>query len=605
MIRKRIAVLVLSMCMAFISVFGMSACECGGNQNALDVPRVTIDADGNVSWTYVAHATGYKYKISDGEEVYTTDRKCGPLSHGQYISVKAVAGEGYSDGKYCAPIAYYAPGSLADCVHADADGDEVCDKCYASVIVPLAFYAINDLHGKFIDTDSQPGLDEFSSYMKNLYADPARHEILLSSGDMWQGSVESSGNRGSLMTEWMNRMDFVSMTLGNHEYDWGAEIITRNLEQADFSFLAINVLYKGEPVSYCSPSVTVEKGGVKIGIIGAIGNCLSSISGEYTDGLYFATGDDLTRLVMAESEKLRSEGCDFIVYSIHGGYDSSASGKLTLSQQDMQHYDEKLSDGYVDLVFEGHTHQHYIGVDRYGVYHLQGGGENNYVSNAKVDINVVTGAYKVTPRLIGNSEYADWDIEPDPCVEEIYGSFFPDGDPYKTVVGYNANYRSSDEICNTVALLYYMLGTERWGEEYDVVLGGGYLNTRSPYSLPPGNVTYAQLYSLLPFDNTIVLGKILGADLKAKFLQNYRYSEYCPSGEREFEDSKYYYIVVDTYTSTYKSNRITEVARYDSGVYARDILADYIANGGYNGNGIGIHNAYSAYRQGGVLYANV
>jgi hypothetical protein len=43
--------------------------------------------------------------------------------------------------------------------------------------------------------------------------------------------------------------------------------------------------------------------------------------------------------------------------------------------------------------------------------------------------------------------------------------------------------------------------------------------------------------------------------------------------------SKTYYVIVDTYTSTYTSNRLTEIERYGTGTYARDLLADYIKGG--------------------------
>ncbi|MDE5547979.1 MAG: metallophosphoesterase, partial [Clostridia bacterium] len=258
------------------------------------------------------------------------------------------------------------------------------DKTENMDIAKLSFYAVNDLHGKFMDTDTQPGMDEFTAYMKALYSDEAREEILLSSGDMWQGTVESSTNKGQLMTEWMNEVGFVSMTLGNHEYDWGAQVLTPNSELAEFPFLAINVTYNGQAVDYCRASTVVEKSGVKIGIIGAIGDCLSSISGDYTDGLAFATGSELTKLVKTESTRLRKEeGCDFIVYSMHSGYGSSFSTnsiQTVTGREISDYYDTALSKGYVDLVFEGHTHQSYILKDEYGVYHLQGGGENRYVS---------------------------------------------------------------------------------------------------------------------------------------------------------------------------------------------------------------------------------
>lgn len=446
----------------------------------------------------------------------------------------------------------------------------------------LSFYAINDLHGKFMDTSSQPGVDEMSTYIRNLYADPAREEVLLSSGDMWQGTVESSANRGALMTSWMNEMGFVSMTLGNHEYDWGAATLSPNQQLAEFPFLAINVTDNGRPADYCSPSTVVERDGVKIGIIGAIGNCLSSISGEYTDGLYFATGDELTALVKAESTRLRQEeDCDFIVYSIHDGYESSSSAIMEFSQWDIPHYDVSLSNGYVDLVFEGHTHQYYVGRDDYGVYHLQGGGENRYMSCADVDYNKTTGKFTVTPRLIDRSEYAGDALEGDPVVQDIFAQYFPSDNPYTTVVGYNDYKRTSTEICNQVAKLYFERGTSVWGGTYDIVLGGGYLNTRSPYSLYKGKVTYADLFSLMPFDNAIVLGKIKGFDLKNKFLSNERYYKYMTIGETDVVDSQDYYIIVDTYTSTYKSNRITEVERLSDGKYARDLVAQFIADGGW------------------------
>ncbi len=445
----------------------------------------------------------------------------------------------------------------------------------------LTFYAVNDLHGKFIDTAGQPGVDEFTAYMKRLYDDPSREEVLLSSGDMWQGTVESSTTKGKLMTEWMNEVGFVSMTLGNHEYDWGADVLGPNSELAEFPFLAINVTQDGQPVSYCQPSTVVERDGLKIGIIGAIGDCLGSISGDFKKGLRFATGDELTALVEAESARLRSEeGCGFIVYSIHEGGDSYSSSKVTqVSNADIPYYDTALSDGAVDLVFEAHSHKAYILQDEYGVYHLQGGGENSGVSCADVVYHFDTKQYEVTPRIVSASDYSEnyWS---DASVEEIYSKYFPDSDPYKTVLGKNSSSWSSNAIAEQVARLYYEKGTEVWGEEYSIVLGGGYLKTRSPYSLAKGNVTYADVFSILPFDNQLVLGSIKGSDLRKRFLSDRdNYHCYSTISTSAVSDNATYYIIVDSYTSTYSSNNITEIARLQEEFYARDLLAEYIAAG--------------------------
>ncbi len=564
----------------------------GGTQNPggenpakkekLSVPVVVIGQDGVAVWNAIEYAMYYIYVIDGGGEQITTECSA-QLSDGQSLSVKAVSGEAdYSDSDFSAPLTYHK-GEVPDPGHdhVDVNADGTCDKCGESVLAELSFYAVNDLHGKFIDTSTQPGLDEFTTYLKDLYADDAREEILLSSGDMWQGTVESSSNRGQLMTEWMNEVGFVSMTLGNHEYDWGADVLLPNSELAEFPFLAINVTDHGAPAAYCRPSVVVEKGGVKIGIIGAIGDCLGSISGEFSDGLSFATGDRLTALVKDEATRLRTEeGCDFIVYSIHdGGSNFSSSGINSVSNADLSYYDTALSDGFVDLVFEGHTHKQYILKDEYGVFHLQGGGENRAVSRADVSFNTVTGDFEVEPKMIQSGVYGRESIADDPVVGEIYEKYFPDEDPYTTVLGRNVSRRDEDAICNRVARLYYEKGVETWGKEYKIVLAGGYLNTRSPYNLSAGNVTYADLFSLLPFDNAIVLGKIKGSDLKKRFLNSSSYYIYATIDASEVSDGQQYYIIVDSYTSTYRWNNITEVDRLAGNVYARDLLADYIRSG--------------------------
>ena len=465
--------------------------------------------------------------------------------------------------------------------HADDNGDELCDICGIDVTVELAFYAFNDLHGVFNDTDDNPGLDELTTYLKNAYADESAYEILLSSGDMWQGSVESSTNKGQLMTQWMNHMGFVSMTIGNHEFDWGSAYIAENALAADFPFLGINITDTNVQEPYCQPSVVIERGGVKIGIIGAIGDVLSSVSGEFTPGVEFAVRGDLTKLVKEEATRLRGEGCQLIVYSLHAGYDNSFSGIKDMASN-LGYYNLELSQGYVDLVFESHSHQNYVIRDKHGVYHLQGGGYNSGISFANICYNLVTDTYEIqTVKTLDPDEYAHPELMDDPVVDFLYGVYFPEEDPYTTVLGRNNTLRSSNEIGKTVAQLYLQKGQELWGEAYNVVLGGGFIKTRTPYDLQAGDVTYSQLYSLLPFDNALVLCQVTGKQLREKMLGSSSYFCAYEDGLRDaLVDTEIYYIVTDTYTSFYKYNMFTEVDRLEN-YYARDLLKDFIAQEGW------------------------
>ncbi len=470
-----------------------------------------------------------------------------------------------------------SPSSSQHTVHTDHNDDGVCDQCNLTVLVNFDFYAINDLHGKFDDSDNQPGVDELTTYLRGVqFAN--ENAVLLSSGDMWQGSAESNLTKGFMITEWMNDLGFVSMTLGNHEYDWGEDIIVENDAIAHFPFLGINIYNKetNQRVAYCEPSVMLDMNGIQVGIIGAIGDCYSSIASDWTQDIYFLVEDDLSRLVKEESRRLREQGADFIVLSIHDG--GSSGGNLS------SYYDTTLSNGYVDLVFEGHSHQHYIKKDNYGVYHMQGGGDNQGIVHVDVDINSVTGSYTVnSAKFIGTEEYKNY--SDDPVVDKILEKYEAEVSIGNDVLGHNSVSRNRDQLRNIAAELYYDYGIERWGEEYDIVLGGGFFTVRSPGYLKPGDITYANLYMLFPFDNALTLCSIKGRDLQSKFFEtdneNYFicYGDYGMQVKNSIDPAKTYYIVVDSYTSTYRYNNLTEIERSNDNVFLRDLLAEYISAG--------------------------
>ncbi len=473
-----------------------------------------------------------------------------------------------------------------DCSHIDVDDNGMCDVCENCVIITIDFYAINDLHGKFGNSASNIGVDELTTFLKNSYREDD-YSITLSSGDMWQGGSESNLTKGLIITEWLNYIDTVSMTLGNHEFDWGEEFISNNLAIAEFPFLAINVYERSDNTlaDYCAPSVVIERGGVQIGIIGAIGDCYSSIAPDHSGDVYFKTGDQLTQLVKAESERLRADGVDYIVYSIHDGYGQNVSGTTSVSSSQLSsYYDIELSEGgYVDLVFEGHTHKSYVLCDAYGVYHLQNGGDNKGISHVEIDINIAnTNSSVNTARFVSSSVYSS--LPDDSIVEDLREKYADQISLGDQVIGYNSSYKNSSYLCQTAADLYYQKGLELWGEEYDIVLGGGFFQARSPYNLQAGDVKYSTLQSIFPFDNQLVLCSIKGSDLLRKFVNssNSNYFVAYESGlASKIEENTTYYIVVDSYTSTYAPNRLTEIMRWDADIFARDLLAEYIANGNF------------------------
>lgn len=466
-----------------------------------------------------------------------------------------------------APTGKPEPADKATDGHTDINNDGWCDDCRESVIIVFDFYAINDLHGKFDDSEGIVGVAGLTTYLKTATAKDD-NAILLSSGDMWQGSAHSNLTGGNIVTEWMNHMGFAAMTIGNHEYDWGREPIESNVDLAEFPMLGINVFDRatGKRVSYCEPSVVVEQNGLRVGIIGAIGDVYTSIA-EYMRGDFaFKTGSYMTSLVRAEATRLRNEeDVDYIVFSTHEGYNI---------------YSDLY--GYVDIIFEGHSHQSYVKVDEYGIYHLQGGGDNSGISHAEVTINFANGSSTVNEaETVSSYVYKRYD--PDPIVEDLILKYDKEvgwvDDPLGTV----SQQLGSADIKQLVAKLYYERGMELWGDQYDIVLAGGYINTRSPHIIPRGDVTYLQILPVLPFDNELSLARISGSDLKRIF-QGTRYACYLSPEHQDLfstvKDNEYYYVVTDRYSSAYSPNNMEEIAILNERIYARDLIAEYIKSGG-------------------------
>ncbi len=595
---KRITHKLLALLLVCILIASLSACP--SPDDAASMPSSSSGVAGSTGTSQSDHVHTYTDEVvpptctEDGYTIHTctcgdeyTDTPVVAIGHafGQWVTVleptATTAGSkerqcGNCGEKETAVIGITGCGD-ADAAHSDVNNDGLCDTCKTDVLETIDFYNFNDLHGKFDDTDTQPGVDELTTFLLQAQQTD-EHTVILSTGDMWQGSSESNSTKGMLITEWMNYLGVEAMALGNHEFDWGQEYIASNAELAEFPFLAINVYESAtnKQVEYCKSSVMIARGGVQIGLIGAIGDCYGSIAAEMTKGLYFKVGSTLTELVKAESVKLREAGADVIVYLIHDG------GSYTNVGNTAGYYDQALSSGgYVDLVFEGHSHSYYIFEDAYGVPHLQGGGDNKKgMTHVEMDVNFANGEIDVN--ITEYIDHNDCASLPDAeIVDQLLDKYADEIGAVRRELGKNSKYRSSAEIGRTVAQLYYEAGVAKWGDEYDIVLAGGSLNTRSPYDIKAGTVKYSDLQMILPFDNKIMLCKISGRNLLDKFYNNSKYYYYSELSARDINPNAQYYIIADTWTSGYAWVNCTEIACYGENIFARDLLADYIEAGNW------------------------
>ena len=101
-------------------------------------------------------------------------------------------------------------------------------------------------------------------------------------------------------------------------------------------------------------------------------------------------------------------------------------------------------------------------------------------------------------------------------------------------------------------------------------------------------MTYSQIASLFPFDNEIVLCSVKGSDLQGSNFVNgsndnyyLTWTSYGNEVRFNINYSQTYYLISDTYSSDYSYNHLTVIDTLEVGLYARDLLKNYVAAGNW------------------------
>ena len=93
--------------------FSLSACGKKNKATRLDSPAVTISSEGVAQWKEIEHASGYAYRVDNGDEI-STDQTSVTLTEGQSIVVKAVGdGKAYLDSGWSQIKTYTKPSPSA------------------------------------------------------------------------------------------------------------------------------------------------------------------------------------------------------------------------------------------------------------------------------------------------------------------------------------------------------------------------------------------------------------------------------------------------------------------------------------------------------------
>ncbi|MCI5039791.1 MAG: 5'-nucleotidase/apyrase family protein [Donghicola eburneus] len=148
----------------------------------------------------------------------------------------------------------------------------------------------------------------------------ARNEntVLFDGGDQFQGTLFYTYYKGKLAAEMMNKLGYDGMTVGNHEFDDGPEVLAGFMDAVEFPVLMSNADVSMEPAlaDKLMKSTVIERNGEKLGLIG--------LTPQNTDELA-SPGDkviftDPVDAVQGEVDKLTAEGVNKIIVLSHSGY---------------------------------------------------------------------------------------------------------------------------------------------------------------------------------------------------------------------------------------------------------------------------------------------
>ncbi|MCT8159035.1 bifunctional metallophosphatase/5'-nucleotidase [Pseudoruegeria sp. SHC-113] len=146
----------------------------------------------------------------------------------------------------------------------------------------------------------------------------SNNSILVDGGDQFQGTLYYTYYKGKVAAEMMNKLGYDAMTVGNHEFDDGPEVLRGFMDAVEFPVLMSNADISGEPAlaDTLMKSTVIEQGGEKIGLIG--------LTPQNTDELASPgkniTFSDPVPAVQAEVDKLTAEGVNKIIVLSHSGY---------------------------------------------------------------------------------------------------------------------------------------------------------------------------------------------------------------------------------------------------------------------------------------------
>ena len=205
----------------------------------------------------------------------------------------------------------------------------------------------NDTHSRI---EPLPDNDKYAPDLGGVvrraaYVDKMRREnenvLLFDAGDFLQGTPYFNMFKGEVEVQAMNILKYDAVTLGNHEFDYGMDVLVNIVKKAKFPIVSTNYDFSDTKIAnIIKPYLVINKNGIKIGIVGANISPKGLIASTNYNGMKFLPP---TEVINKTAEMLRNDlKCDMVICLSHLGI----GDELKLAENSRN----------IDLIIGGHSH---------------------------------------------------------------------------------------------------------------------------------------------------------------------------------------------------------------------------------------------------------
>jgi len=413
--------------------------------------------------------------------------------------------------------------------------------CAEDLLLDIMF--TNDIHGgidrypaTFMNPDFPPvlgGGGSAATYIKRvrtLSKTGTRDNLLIDAGDFFQGHPVGTISEGRSVITYMNMIGYDFMTIGNHEFDLGEDVLIKTLKMAEFPILSCNIVKKGttELVDYAEPYKIIEKLGLRIGVIGLTTTDTEQMS--FPDNIKNVDFLPAKNQVQKYVDIVKEKKVDLVILIAHMGlpYDPQPAYDARYLNPDEEKEERRW--GYdaqeiahevegIDILFGGHMHKGFAQPWEDPETHtlvFQGYAYGSNVGHVTIKID------KDTKTISGYESPA---INEGVLVTMFEDEFISDENIGDTIlVMQRIAEEGMDEIIGEATMNITKIGSGTQNLIGNLVCEAMKDYTDADFSfmnlggirdeLSSGPISYRNVFSVMPFDNQIALIEVDGKFLK-------------------------------------------------------------------------------------------